>query len=157
MFKNCLNRLVYVKIIASQRCDVFWDTVYSQQNLLLYRFKRVGHWCQSGSGWPKSAQSSVNIDQSTNWSAQKKTRMQTSQYLSSCGWSTVCPFRLTACTLNGTIQLFKLEHVKISKLLRPKSQFCLTIGSQMKLGKSVYMISKYACKRFVEKFQGWSK
>jgi len=27
--KNCHNRTVYVKIIASQRWDVFWDTVYS--------------------------------------------------------------------------------------------------------------------------------
>jgi len=26
--KNCRNRTVYVKIIASQRRDVFWDTVY---------------------------------------------------------------------------------------------------------------------------------
>jgi len=28
--KNCCNRTVYVKIIASQRCDVFSDTVYIQ-------------------------------------------------------------------------------------------------------------------------------
>ena len=26
--KNCRNRIVYVNIIASQRSDVFWDTVY---------------------------------------------------------------------------------------------------------------------------------
>ena len=26
--KNCCNRAVYVKIIASERWDVFWDTVY---------------------------------------------------------------------------------------------------------------------------------
>ena len=26
--KNCRNRTVYVKIVASQRWDVFWDTVY---------------------------------------------------------------------------------------------------------------------------------
>jgi len=26
--QNCCNRTVYVKIIASQRWDVFWDTVY---------------------------------------------------------------------------------------------------------------------------------
>ena len=26
--KNCCDRTVYVKIIASQRWDVFWDTVY---------------------------------------------------------------------------------------------------------------------------------
>jgi len=26
--KNCCSRTVYVKIIASQRWDVFWDTVY---------------------------------------------------------------------------------------------------------------------------------
>jgi len=27
--KNCRNRIVYVKIIARQRWDVFWDTVYT--------------------------------------------------------------------------------------------------------------------------------
>jgi len=25
--KHCRNQIEYVKIIASQRCDVFWDTV----------------------------------------------------------------------------------------------------------------------------------
>ena len=33
--KNCCNRAEYVKIIASQRLDVFWDTVYIQPCMLI--------------------------------------------------------------------------------------------------------------------------
>ena len=36
--KKCCNRAWYVKIIASQRWDVFWDTVYLPQALNCARF-----------------------------------------------------------------------------------------------------------------------
>ena len=38
--KNYRNRTIFVKIIASQRWDVFWDTVYSVNTLAVLGFRR---------------------------------------------------------------------------------------------------------------------
>jgi len=45
--KNCHNRIVYVKIIASQRWDVFWETVYVLRRRRLVRILCVSLACYS--------------------------------------------------------------------------------------------------------------